>query len=66
MAQQLESKSLIPVEQSDQFPRLKKFFDCADFIVDRSKSLMGNSKDLSLRLFLLLFVIKDLILFFFK
>lgn len=68
MAQRIES--LIPVEESkllassiqaDQFPRIKAFFDGADFIVERTKNLMGNSKDLSLRVALFLFIIKDII-----
>ena len=72
MAQRIEFESIIPKEEAtlaksgEQFPRIKAFFDCADYIVERTKRLTGNSKDLTLRLALFLLVIKDLILFLWK
>lgn len=61
MAQRIESKSLIPTAKPVDFPKLTRFFDAADLIVERTKQLMGNSKDLSLRVALFLFILKDVI-----
>jgi hypothetical protein len=61
VAQRIEPNPLVPTDRSRDFPRITRFFDGADLIVERTKQLMGNSKDLTLRIALFLFIIKDVI-----
>jgi hypothetical protein len=58
---QTVSRKLPTVPAKRDFPKIDKFFDSAEHIVERSETLLSKSKPAIISLFLLLHLIIDLI-----
>ena len=52
-------QSTVPVER--EFPKLDRFFDAAEYIVERSGSLLSKSETAFIKLFLLVHLVIDLV-----
>ena len=60
MSVQLQShKPSVPAKRN--FPKIDKFFDAAEHIVERSGSLLSKSETAFIKLFLLIHLVIDLI-----
>lgn len=60
LSRQITKPSILPA-QRDSFPKLNRFFDCAELIVERTETLLSKSKPAAISLFLFIHLIIDLI-----
>ena len=60
MEQPIKFKSLVPVPEPNQFPRISAFYDAAEYIVERTMQLIMKAKFLIFGLAFLLLLIYEI------